>query len=324
MPTFRHSPEALLALVWPPMLAVNAPLDRAAREGTRPLRLEVKYDGFRALAARSGKQVALISRNQLDFAPRYPELVAALSRLRLQEVVLDGEIVGLDEEGRSRFERMGLPGGHRYVIFDVLWWKGKDVRPLPLVERVALLDTLGALKPPLARAEVLEGPVEQALSHARAHALEGLIVKRPEAPYRGGRTTDWLKLKVQRRQELVVVGFTPLSNGRPGIGALLLAVWSPPEAALVYAGKVGTGFDDATRQRLYTQLRQAPQQELPVNGAPRMKDARWVAPGPIAEIAFTEWTADGRLRHPVFLGLREDKAWREVVREPSTSADAVG
>lgn len=323
MATFRHSPEALLALVWPPMLAVNAPLDRA-REGRRPLRLEVKYDGFRALAARSGKEVALISRNQLDFAPRYPELVAALSRLRIQEVVLDGEIVGLDAEGRSRFERMGLPGGHHYVLFDVLWWKGKDVRARPLEERVALLDQLGALEPPLVRAEVIEGPVGEALVHARERQLEGLIVKRPDAPYRGGRTTDWLKLKVQQRQEVVVVGFTPLRNGEAGIGALLLAVWSPEDRALVYAGKVGTGFDDASRRRLYAALKKAPQPDAPVKGAPRMRDARWVAPGRIAEVAFTEWTADGRLRHPVFLGLREDKSWKEVVREPSVSAGIVG
>jgi bifunctional non-homologous end joining protein LigD len=306
------------------MLAVNAPLDRAAREGRRPLRLEVKYDGFRALAARSGKEVALISRNQLDFAPRYPELIAALSRLRIQEVVLDGEIVGLDPEGRSRFERMGLPGGHHYVLFDVLWWKGKDVRALPLEERVALLDQLGVLKPPLVRAEVIEGAVGEALVHARQRQLEGLIAKRPDAPYRGGRTTDWLKLKVQQRQEVVVVGFTPLKNGVAGIGALLLAVWSTEERALVYAGKVGTGFDDASRRRLYAALKKAPQPDVPVKGAPRMKDARWVAPGRIAEVAFTEWTADGRLRHPVFLGLREDKAWKEVVREPSVSAGIVG
>src|SRR5690606_3256178 len=276
LPTFRHSPEALLALVWPPMLAVNAPLDRAAREGSRPLRLEVKYDGFRALAARSGKEVALISRNQLDFAPRYPELVAALSRLRIQEAVLDGEIVGLDPEGRSRFERMGLPGGHHYVLFDVLWWKGRDVRSRPLTERVGLLDQLGTLKPPLVRAEVIDPPVQEALAYARKRQLEGLIAKRPDAPYRGGRTTDWLKLKVQQRQEVVVVGFTPLRNNEAGVGALLLAVWSPQDDALVYAGKVGTGFDDATRRRLYTSLRKAPAPAAPVLGAPRMKDAHWV------------------------------------------------
>lgn len=311
-PVPPHPPEALLALVWPPMLATRVHVTPSLLRSVPPLRYEVKYDGYRALAGLSNGRVALVSRNRLDFAGRFPTLARALTGLQVKDAVLDGEVVALDADGRSRFELMGQRVPHRYVLFDVLWWEGEDVRRRPLEERIALLEGLGPLKSPLQRAEVMEGSLPEVLDRARTRKLEGVIAKRVGSRYVGARSHQWLKLKLLRREELAIAGFIPIRTGAPAVGALLLAVRD--QDGFRFAGKVGTGFDDATRRALYAQLSRQPRLDAPLEGAPRIRDAHWVRPTLVAEIAFTEWTADGRLRHPVFHGLRDDKAAAQVVQ----------
>jgi bifunctional non-homologous end joining protein LigD len=274
--------------------------------------LEVKYDGFRALAGVSGGKVSLQSRNGLDLAPRFPTVAPALARLVVGEAVLDGEVVGGAAAGE--FQALQGGGGIRYHVFDLLWLDGEDLRERPIEERQELLASLLSPSPPgVALAEAVEGPIAKALARARREGWEGIVAKRAGSPYRGGRGRDWRKVKIAQAQELAIAGWTPLSNGAEGIGALLLAVREG--AGFRYAGKVGTGFTEATRRELLRALAPARVDAPPVAGAPRMRDARWVAPRLVAQIAFTEWTADGKLRHPSFQGLRDDKAPEDCVRE---------
>src|SRR5215469_844244 len=303
------APDTLLARVWPPMLAVlakgtPAPADRYV--------YEVKYDGYRALAAISGGKVSIRSRNDLDFAARFPWVVPALSQVVVGEAVLDGELVAIDEAGVSRFQRLGDPGAeHRYAVFDLLWLDGEDLRSRPLEERRELLESVMAnTRPPLELAERVRGDEESALAEAKRRGWEGLLAKLRGSPYVGTRNADWLKLKVLGTDELVIAGWTPISNGAAEIGALLVA--SRRDGRFVYAGKVGTGFDRAMRRRLLTLLKKDEVSRPAIEDAPRMRDAHWVTPRHVAQLQFTEWTRDGKLRHPSFQGLREDKGPQEI------------
>jgi bifunctional non-homologous end joining protein LigD len=305
----KHPPPVeLLLRVWPPMLAT---LSTEEDVGAGDL-LEVKYDGFRALAGVSGGKVSLQSRNGLDLAPRFPAVAPALARLVVGEAVLDGEVVG----GAAAGEFQALHGGGdvRYHVFDLLWLDGEDLRERPIEERQELLASLLSPPPPgVALAEAVEGPIAKALARARREGWEGIVAKRAGSPYRGGRGRDWRKVKIAQAQELAIAGWTPLSNGAAGVGALLLAVREGE--GFRYAGKVGTGFTDAARRELLRALAPDRVDAPPAAGAPRMRDARWVTPRLVAQIAFTEWTADGKLRHPSFRGLRDDKAPEDCVRE---------
>lgn len=303
-------PIDLLLRVWPPMLATLATVDEV-QPGDR---LEVKYDGFRALAGLSGGKVSLQSRNGLDLGARFPAVAAALGQLVVGEAVLDGEIVAAGAGG-SAFEALHGDGSRvAYAVFDLLWLDGEDLRERPLEERRELLESLLAGAPPLLHvAEEVEGPVRKALARARREGWEGLVAKRPGSRYEGRRSRAWLKVKILGGQELAVVGYTPLKGGAPGVGALLLAVREGRR--FVYAGKVGTGYTEAVRRELQRRLDPDRVEALAVEGAPRMRDARWVVPRLVAEVAFTEWTSDGRLRHPSFKGLRDDKRPEEAVRE---------
>lgn len=306
------SPEALLEKVWPPMLAVLAP-NRPA-PATEYL-YEVKYDGYRALSALSGGRVAVRSRNELDFAARFPFLPEALRTVKVGEVVLDGEILALDAQGISRFQLLGdASATHRYVVFDVLWLDGEDVRSRPLEERRELLESvLANAALPLEIAERVPGSEEEALKTAKKHHWEGLLAKRRGSLYSGKRSADWLKLKVLGTEELTIVGWTAQSKGAPEIGALLVAQRDGP--AFRYAGKVGTGFSEKVRTGLLRQLR-ADEVEAPtVRDPPKMKGVHWVRPRLVAQVRFSEWTRDRRLRHPSFQGLREDKAPAETGRD---------
>jgi len=302
-------PDALLGRVWPPMLAVlakgtPAPADRYV--------YEVKYDGYRALAAISGGKVSIRSRNDLDFAARFPWVVPALSQVVVSEAVLDGELVALDDGGVSRFQRLGDRGAdHRYVVFDLLWLDGEDLRSRPLEERRELLESVMAnTRSPLELAQRVRGDERGALAEAKRHGWEGLLAKLRGSPYVGTRSADWLKLKVLGTDELVIAGWTPISNGAAEIGALLVA--SRKDGRFVFAGKVGTGFDRAMRRRLLTLLKKDEVPRPAVEDAPRMRDAHWVTPRHVAQLQFTEWTRDGKLRHPSFQGLREDKGPMEI------------
>ncbi len=314
------SPEALLEKVWPPMLARLSNPEEAAEA---PHVFEVKYDGFRALAAISGGKLRFQSRNAVDLAPRFPELAEALTRLPVRDAVLDGEVVALDPKGRSRFQLLQNARGdtnveQRFVAFDLLWLDGEDLRDRPLEQRRTLLESvLADVKPPVQLAERIELPMQRALAEARRRGWEGLIAKRTGSTYTGSRSSDWLKLKVIAGQEVVLLGYLPITNGKPQIGALIAGIHGADGYHDI--GKIGTGFTAKTRTELKRLLDKDQVDEPVAVDARDRKDAVWVKPRLVANVSFTEWTADGRLRHPVFQGLRDDKRPDEVVRErPST------
>ncbi|HEX8705854.1 MAG TPA: DNA ligase D [Myxococcaceae bacterium] len=312
----RHPPaRSLIERVWPPMLAkLSTPEE--ARDDTHVY--EVKYDGFRAVAALSGGQLTLWSRNGNDLSERFPTVAQGLRELRVPEAVLDGEIVAMDPKGRSSFQLLqNQSGGElRFVAFDLLWLDGHDLRSRPLEERRELLESVMALaKPPLQIAEQIKLPQARALEEAKKHGWEGLIAKRKGTPYVGSRSSSWLKLKVIAGQEVVILGYLPIKNDHAGkeIGALLVGVNGP--GGYKDVGKVGTGFNTKVRRELRALLDKARVANPIAVDAKYRTGAVWVKPKYVAQVNFTEWTDDGRLRHPVFQGLRTDKKPEEVVRE---------
>jgi bifunctional non-homologous end joining protein LigD len=307
-------PEKLLERLSPPMLAtlVDAPPPDEANWVS-----EVKYDGFRALCALSGGKVAMWSRNGLDLSDRFPAIYKALSKIVVAEAVIDGEAVALDEDGVARFQR--LQGGDASVLyaFDLLWLDGRDLRGRPLEERRDLLASVMSNLPSVLRlAERMPGTPSQSLEHAKKHGWEGVVCKRRGSIYEARRSKAWIKLKAMNAQELTIIGFTPSKGNAAQIGALLLAVHD--KRGYVYAGKVGTGFSSKLRTDLMKQLKKDAIDAPAAAGAPRMRDATWVEPRLVAQVQFTEWTGDGKLRHPSFQGLRDDKKPDEVVREKAT------
>lgn len=200
-----------------------------------------------------------------------------------------------------------------YYLFDLLHWEGYDLTELPLRTRKSLLKGLLNFADPIRFTSHRNEAGEAYLKEACGKGWEGLIAKRAGAPYRSQRSRDWLKFKCGRRQELVVVGYTEPSGSRVGFGALLVGYYE--NQALCYAGRVGTGFDDDFLERFRDQLEGAELEQSPLAAPPREQDVHWVRPRFVAEIGFTEWTDDGKLRHPRFLGLRRDKDPKEVVRE---------
>lgn len=308
----RHPPPLeLLMKVWPPMLATLA----TAPPKTGRFLHEVKYDGFRALAGLSDGRVSLQSRSGLDLAPRFPGIVRALEKVVVPEAVIDGEIIALDAEGNARFELMQNTAGRlRFVAFDLLWLDGEDLRERRLEARRDLLESvLAQADPNVMLAERMPEELTDALSEARRRGLEGVIGKRLGSPYRGGRSRDWLKHKVRRSQEVAIVGWLPMKGEARMVGALLVAVHDG--RSFRFAGRVGTGFANETRESLYRALENDERAASPVAPPVRVKDARWVTPRLVAQVAFTEWTSDGALRHPIFRGLREDKSPEECRRE---------
>jgi DNA ligase D-like protein (predicted ligase) len=292
-----------------PMKAVLT-ADRPAGEGWV---FERKLDGIRCLAVKGDGGTQLYSRNELSLNDRYSSVARALDAQSATGFVLDGEAVSF-VGGRDRF---GAPGGEVfYYVFDVLLADGRDVRALPLEERRAVLEGVLEWRDPLRTTEQTTGDGAELLAAACAEGWEGLIAKRLGTPYVSTRSRDWLKLKCTRAQELVIGGFTAPRGARTDLGALLVGHFDGDR--LRYAGKVGTGFTRATlrelSERLAPLVREAAPFE-PEKGIPRA--ATWVEPELVAQISFMEWTSDGRLRHPSFLGLRFDKTAREVVREES-------
>jgi len=256
---------------------------------------ERKFDGIRLLAFKRGNQVQLYSRNRL--LQDIPPVAAAIARLPHDALILDGE-VDWDQRG--------------YHLFDIMWQGDEDLRRLPLVERRARLTAL-PIAPPLSRvAEVVhETPWEL----AREEGWEGVIVKRRDSPYEHRRSPHWLKMKVEASQELVVGGFTDPQGKRVGLGALLVGYYDGDD--LVFAGKIGTGFDTRLLLELRARLDALEIPTAPFTravGLPRLR-AHWVQPEVVVQVAFTEWTVHGKLRHPRLVGLRDDKRAREVVRE---------
>ncbi len=258
---------------------------------------ERKFDGIRLLAFKNGRDVRLFSRNRLP--QNIPEITSALAALPARDVILDGEVAW---------------SGTTYHVFDILWLDGRLLTSLRIEDRRALLDAL-PLRPPLQRVPLLtdEAPWER----ARREGWEGVIAKRRGSPYEHRRSRSWLKMKCEATQELVVGGFTDPQGTRVGFGALLVGYFERGD--LVFAGKIGTGFDTKLLRDLRARLDAI---ELPASpftkavGLPRLR-AHWVRPEIVVQVAFIEWTVHGKLRHPRLIGIRPDKAAREVVRETS-------
>jgi ATP-dependent DNA ligase len=257
---------------------------------------ERKFDGIRLLAYKRGGEVQLVSRNRLP--QHLPVVEAAVAKLPVREVILDGEVTW---DGRSG-----------YHVFDILWLDGRDVTRLPLEERRALLAKLPFTKP-MRRVRLVDG--DRPWERAGREGWEGVIAKRRGSPYEHRRSKHWLKMKCEASQELVVGGFTDPQGARVGLGALLVGYYDGED--FVFAGKIGTGFDTKLLLDLRKRLDAL---ELPsspftkATGLPKVR-THWVRPEVVVQVAFVEWTVHGKLRHPRLIGVRFDKDAREVVRE---------
>jgi DNA ligase D-like protein (predicted ligase) len=288
---------------------------------------ERKFDGERCLAYRSADHLRLLTRNQKQVNTTYPELGAALVAQDCGDFVVDGEVVAFDGPATSFSllqQRLGVRDPSEelraavpvfYYLFDVLWADGRDVRQLPLQERKHLLRKALSFDGPLRYTTHRRQDGEAYYAKACASGWEGLVVKRSDAPYRSGRSRDWLKFKCQNNQEFVIGGYTDPKGSRTGFGALLIGYYDG-DGKLAYAGKVGTGFDDALLASLARTLSslERPQAGFDRGNLPR-SGVHWVEPKLVAQVAFSEWTTAGQLRHPRFQGLRRDKDPTHVIRE---------
>ncbi|MFH8570083.1 non-homologous end-joining DNA ligase [Streptomyces sp. NPDC017993] len=304
-----------------PMLAVLS--DR--REFGDAWVFERKLDGIRALAAREDDRTRLLSRSGRPMNNTFPELVEALAGRSCRDFTVDGEIVAFSH-GRTDFsrlqQRMQLTDPDRaratgvavtYYLFDLLRLDGKDLTRLPLRTRKSLLRRALDFDGPLRFTPHRNHGGQRELDEACAHGWEGLIAKRADGRYLPRRSTDWLKLKCAQGQEFVIGGCTEPAGARIGFGALLIGYHD--SRGLRYAGKVGTGYDQATLRRLRALLDERSAPRSPFADPVRERDVHWVRPELVAEIGFSEWTRDGMLRHPRYLGLREDKRPQDVVKE---------
>ena len=290
---------------------------------------EIKLDGYRILARIERGRGRLLTRNRQDWTGRFPAVAEAVAALPVKEALLDGEVVALDAAGVSSFQALQQagtrPAGRSlvYVVFDLLFLDGRDLRPEPLLTRKShLARLLRGRRGHLRYSEHFDAPGREVYERACRMALEGIVSKRKQAPYASGRGPAWLKVKCVSRQELVVGGYTDPEGARAEFGSLLLGVHDR-DGRLVYAGKVGTGFTHATLEALGRRLRRLAQKQSPFapdGPRPPARGAHWVRPVLVVEVTFTEWTRDGLLRHPAFTGLREDKPAAQVVRERSRPA----
>lgn len=279
---------------------------------------ETKWDGFRAIAVAKPGQAALYSRNLNDISRKYPSLCAALAKIK-HEAVLDGELVALDEHGRSRFQL--LQNAERefarllYCVFDLLYLDDKDLRGKTLLERKGALEKILPESPLLLYSAHVVGEGIEAFNRAKRAHEEGVMAKLSISLYHSGmRTRDWLKVKASQEQEVVIVGFTAPRGSRKYFGALVLAVREG--TGWRYVGRAGTGFDTKTLRTVYDTLVPLITDKKPIpQKVPDAGNTSWVKPKLVAEVKFTEWTAAGEMRHPVFLGLRTDKPATEVIRE---------
>ena len=306
-----------------PMLAtlVDGPFDR---EGWA---FEIKWDGFRSMAGIKGGKVRLVSRNGKAQNARFPTVAAALDGFPV-DAVFDGEIVAVDAKGRPHFQDLQSslrPGKSRilYYVFDVLYAAGFDLRALPLRRRRAILEKLLPVSGTVRLSEAIERTGRAFFRAAEKNGLEGVMAKDMSSPYRSGaRTREWLKVKVQKGQEAVICGFTRPRAARKYFGALILGAFR--KGKLTYIGHVGTGFTERTLKDLHAKLTPLATPRSPFAEEPKTNmPMTWVAPRLICEVKFSEWTAEGLMRHPVFLGLRDDKSAKEVEPEEAEPREAV-
>ena len=287
---------------------VGAPIDRPG------LVAEEKYDGIRLIAYKDGRAVRLVTRNDINRAADFPGVVSAIAKLPAPTLVLDGEVVIFDEGHVSRFmllQRRDCQAEPVYVAFDCLYARGQDLRRRPLEERRRQLEREVRPGGALAVARRLPGTGSEAHEAARRLGLEGIILKDESSRYEDGvRSRAWLKVKLRNEDEFVIGGYTAPTGARSHFGALLVGAWEADR--LRYAGKVGTGFTERTLADLSRRFRPLARATSPFADHVRERGATWLEPTLVAQLAFTERTRDGKLRHPTFLGLRDDKPAREV------------
>jgi len=293
---------------------------------------EMKFDGYRILGRLDHGRVRLLSRNARDWTDQFPSVAEAVARLPAQQAMLDGEVAVLLPDGTTSFQALqntmsgGAQGRLVYVVFDLLHLDGHDLTPARLEDRKAALERV--VKAARAAAGAVRysdhviGAGPDFFAHACRLGLEGVVSKRRDAPYRGARSADWLKTKCLKEQEIVIGGYTDPEGSRVGIGALLGGVYQ--DGRLVYAGKIGTGFSAQGLRDLKKRLSSLEQETCPFTPRPTgVGRPHWVRPELVAQVTFSEWTADGKLRHPSFQGLREDKPASEVVMERPIGTDEV-
>lgn len=302
-----------------PMLAtlIDAPFDDADWV------FETKWDGFRIIARIADGAVTFFSRGGKDVTKTYARVATALEKIK-RTAILDGELVALDEKGRSRFQLLQRAQKERtrlrYCVFDLLFLDGKDLRSQPLVERKRLLKKILPTDFALKYSGHILKQGKNFFRKAERSHLEGIMAKRAQALYYSGkRTREWLKIKTALRQEVVIVGFTPPQGARRYFGSLILALrdkgrWS-------YAGRAGTGFDAGALKMIYDKMKPMIRREKPFDQkVPEENATTWIKPKLVGEVKFTEWTRDGQMRHPAFVGLRDDKRAEDVIREKAIAS----
>jgi bifunctional non-homologous end joining protein LigD len=273
---------------------------------------EEKYDGDRLLAYKQQRRVRLLSRNGKVRTLRFPRIAAAIAGLRAQTLILDGEVVVFDRKRVSRFQLLQQDNADAvYAIFDCLFCGGKDLRQEPLSVRRSLLKSAIGSNRVLILSHRLGANGLKAFGTAKRRGYEGLVAKEADSPYVEGRSNKWLKVKVHQEDEFVICGYTQPAGARKHFGALLLGAYR--EKRLHYVGKVGTGFDESTLAALYKRFRPLVSSKGALIDPPRAKGVVYIAPKLVAQIAYQEWTADRKLRQPVFLGLRDDKSAKDVI-----------
>ncbi|MGO8793994.1 MAG: non-homologous end-joining DNA ligase [Candidatus Sulfotelmatobacter sp.] len=297
---------------------------------------EIKWDGYRAIAFIEHGKVRLVSRNQNDLTPRYPELKDLPQFIKAKTAILDGEVVALDEEGRSSFslmqQRTGFrPGGRRgstnadvpvlYYAFDLLYLDGYDLRKLPLEERKQQLAALIVAGDNLRYSDHYAKQGKALFEMARAKGLEGILAKRRDCPYQERRSSDWLKIKIRHRIEAVIGGYTEPEGSRAHFGSIVLGLYDQ-QGRLIHVGQAGSGFNQKSLAEIWKLLKKRETKQKPFYGeVEALRKVYWVKPELVAEIEYAEWTEGAvsgsgpKLRAPVFLGLRDDKKPQECLLE---------
>src|SRR2546430_8132099 len=285
---------------------------------------ELKFDGYRMLCRIDRGRVTVWSRNGKDWTEKFQNVVEAVKSLKATSAMLDGEIVIVDTQGRSSFQKLqramgkATTTGFAYEVFDLIYLDGFSLTQTPLNHRKELLKNLvGSNSRGVIRySEHISGSGDEFFKHACEYRIEGIVSKLANSHYQSTRNRNWLKVKCAKQQEFVIAGYTPSSKSLPGFGSLVLAVYE--KGKLVYAGRVGTGFTFKQRSDLKKQLDKLSRQTSPLAVVPKdpgLRQTKWTEPKMIAEVAFMEWTSDGSIRHPSFQGLRDDKNPEEVTHE---------
>ena len=284
---------------------------------------EIKYDGYRLLLLKNKKSLVLLTRNGNNWTHKFATVKAAIDKLGLKDVILDGEVVVLDENAKTDFQLLQntlKEGGHPFVyyVFDILYYGNADLTHLPLLERKEILKKiLPKTKSSIVRySEHIAGDGMKVFKHACKLNLEGIVSKDATSPYLQKRTTNWVKTKCIKRQEFVIGGImAPRPGKRKLIRSLMLGTFNKKKE-FIFNGNVGTGFTEASIKEIHTLLKKYQTGKMPFSKTPpASKDAVWLKPVVVAEVEFTEWTTDGILRHPSFKGIRKDKPAKKIMRE---------